>query len=449
MSFNFVPSDREQLLLMPPSLAEWLAEDHLAWFVIDAVGEMDLSAFLADYRVDGWGRAAHHPQVMVTLLLYAYCHGVRSSRRIEQACHSDVAFRVITANVAPDHTTIARFRRRHLEALQGLFVQSLRLCAEAGLVRLGLVALDGTKMAASASLESNRSRAFVDEQVAEMLAAAEAADRADEADGGGDGESLGMVRGRAARRERLRQAKAVLDAREQAERDAHAVKMADRGAREAALLAQTGKRMNGRKPKPFAADDRVRVNITDPDSQVMSNKRGFLQGYNVQAMATQDQVVVAAEIADNAADVGQLHPMIGAAQDTLRAAGVTAAIRTVVADAGYLSDQNLTTRCQPELVIATKNRHRQHTETPPVVRGRIPTGATPRQRMERKLATKRGQRLYRKRPQIIEPVFAQIKHNRGAGRFLLRGRQGVDLEWKLLCGTHNLLKLFRATPATN
>jgi hypothetical protein len=236
-----------------------------------------------------------------------------------------------------------------------------------------------------------------------------------------------------------------LDTQEQAERDAYEAKMADRRAREAALLAETGKRMNGCKPKPFVPDDDCRVNITDPASQVMSNKRGFLQGYNAQAMATQQQVVVAAEIADNAADVGQLHPMIAAAQDTLRAAGITEAINTVVADAGYLSDQNLTTPCQPELVIATKNRRRQHTEAPPVVRGRIPARATPRQRMERKLATKRGQRLYRKRPQMIEPVFAQIKHNRGAGRFLLRGRHGVELEWKLLCSTNNLLKLFRAT----
>jgi transposase len=287
VSHNFLPCDRDQLLLMPPSLAEWLPEDHLAWFVIDAVVELDLSAFFASYRLDGWGRAAHHPQMMVALLLYAYCHGVQSSRRVEEACHSDVAFRVITANEQPDHTTIARFRRRHVDSLAMLFTQTLRLCAEAGLVRVGVVALDGTKMEAAASLQANRSRRFIEEQVVRLLAEAEAADQADEADHDGEGESSGVVRGRAARRERLRHAKAVLDAQEQAERDAFDAKMADRGAREAAHLAATGKRMNGRKPKQFVADVDVRANITDADSRVMGTKKGFVQGYNAQAVATE------------------------------------------------------------------------------------------------------------------------------------------------------------------
>jgi transposase len=445
VSFNFLPSDRDQLLLMPPSLADWLPEDHLAWFLIDAVAEMDLSAFYADYRLDGWGRAAHHPQMMVTLLLYAYCHGVQSSRRIEQACHIDVAFRVITANEQPDHTTIARFRRRHLDALKGLFVQSLRLCAEAGLVRVGLVALDGTKIAAAASIDKNRSRPFIEEQVAEMLAAAEAADQADEADQtDDDDESAGMVRGRAARRERLRQAKAVLDERERTERAAHEAKMADREAREQAVLAATGRRMNGRKPKPFEYDESFRANITDADSRVMNTKHRFLQGYNAQAVATEEQVIVAAEITDDTTDVAQLHPMIAAAEETLRAAGVTGPIKTLLADAGYISEENLTAECGPELIIATKNRRRQHADGAATPRGRIPAGATARQRMERKLATKRGQRLYKKRSQMIEPVFGQIKHNRKVDRFVLRGRAGAELEWKLLCGTHNLLKAFRA-----
>ena len=242
-----------------------------------------------------------------------------------------------------------------------------------GLYRgLRLVALDGTKIAAAASLDKNRSRAFIDEQVAEMLAAAEAIDQAEEAAANDDDdESAGMVRGRAARRERLRQAKAVLDTQEQAERAAYEAKMADRRAREAAHLAATGKRMNGRKPKPFTAHDDARANITDADSRVMSTKRGFLQGYNAQAMATEDQVVVAAEITDEAADVVQLHPMIAAADETLRAAGVTDPVETVVADAGYVSDENLTTDCQPELIIATKNRRRQHAQDTAAPRGRI------------------------------------------------------------------------------
>lgn len=445
MSFNFLPCDRDQLLLMPPSLAEWLPEDHLAWFLIDAVGEMDLSGFYASYRADGWGRAAHHPQVMVTLLLYAYCTGVQSSRRIEQACQSDVAFRVITANEQPDHTTIARFRRRHVEALAGLFVQTLRLCAEAGLLRVGLVALDGTKMAASASLDMNRSRLFIEEQVSEMLAAAEAADRLDEASDDDDDVSPGVLRGRAARLERLRQAKAVLETRERAERAAFDAKMADRERREHEVLAVTGQRMKGRKPKPFQADGDVRVNVVDADSRVMSSKKvKYLQGYNAQAMATREQVVVAAQITNHAADVGHLHPMIAAAEKALRAAGVSEPIGTVVADAGYLSEDNLSAACTPELLVATRNRRRRGEHEAPAPRGRIPGGLGVRERMDRKLATKRGQHLYKQRSQMIEPIFGQIKHNRGVDRFVLRGHAGVEMEWKLLCATHNLLKVFRA-----
>lgn len=426
-------------------MAEWLPEDHLAWFLIDAVGEMDLSEFYAAYRVDGWGRAAHHPQVMVTLLLYAYCSGVQSSRRIEQACQSDVAFRVITANEQPDHTTIARFRRRHVDALAGLFVQTLRLCAQAGLVRVGLVALDGTKMAASASLDMNRSRSFIEEQVSEMLAAAEAADCLDEASDDDDDVSPGMLRGRAARLERLRQAKAVLDAHERAERAVFDAKMAERERREHEVLAVTGQRMKGRKPKPFVADGDVRASIVDADSRVMSSKKiKYLQGYNAQAMATREQVVVAAQITNNAADVGQLHPMIAAAEEALRAAGVSEPIGTVVADAGYLSEDNLTAAGAPELLIATRNRRRRGAHETPAPKGRIPGGLGVRERMDRKLATKRGKHLYKQRSQMIEPVFGQIKHNRSVDRFVLRGHAGVEMEWKLLCATHNLLKVFRA-----
>jgi transposase len=230
-SFNFVPFDRDQMLLLPPSLSEWLAEDHLAWFVIDAVKQLDLAGFYASYRDDGWGRAAHHPEMMVTLLVYAYSTGVMSSRRIELGCQSDVAFRVITANVQPDHTTIARFRRRHVEALKDLFVQTLRLCAEAGLVRVGLVALDGTKIAGVASLDSNRSRSLIDDTVAAMFDDAETADQADEASGD-DSEPPATMRGRAVRQARFQAAKAQLDARDDVERGVFDAKIRDRQQRE-------------------------------------------------------------------------------------------------------------------------------------------------------------------------------------------------------------------------
>jgi transposase len=240
-SFNFVTFDRDQLLLLPPSLSDWLAEHHLALFVIDAVKQLDLSEFYASYRDDGWGRAAHHPEMMVTLLVYAYSTGVMSSRRIEQGCQSDVAFRVITANMQPDHTTIARFRRRHVEALKDLFVQTLRLCAEAGLVRVGLVALDGTKIAAAASMESTRSRSFIDDTVEAMFTDAETVDQADEASGD-DPEPPAAMRGRAARQARFEAAKAQLDERAAAERAVFDAKIRDRQAREGELLARRGHR---------------------------------------------------------------------------------------------------------------------------------------------------------------------------------------------------------------
>lgn len=444
VGFNFVGFDRDQLLLMPPSLAEWLPEDHLAWFMIDAVGQLDLSAFYGSYRDDGWGRAAHHPEMMVTLLLYAYSTGVVSSRRIEQACLTDVAFRVITANVRPDHTTIARFRRRHLAALKGLFVQSLRLCAEAGLVRVGLIAVDGTKIAGAASIDSGRSRQFIDDAVDKMMKDAESADLADDASDDDD-VPPGVLRGRKARLERFAAAKAVLDERDAAERAVQEAKISDREARNVDEVARTGKRLRGRLPAPFVPDPDARANVTDADTRVMKTKRGFLQGFNAQAAATKDQIVVAAEVTNDQGDVHQLEPVIAAANEALEAAGVDDQIGVVVADAGYLSDANLTTEHGPEVLIATKNRRKHQPEDRPAPRGRIPKSATPRERMDRKLATKRGQRLYRQRSAIIEPVFGQIKHNRGRRTFLLRGLDAVEMEWKLWCATHNLLKLFRTT----
>jgi transposase len=445
-SFNFVGFDRDQQLLLPPSLSEWLAEDHLAWFMIDAVKQLDLSQFYASYRDDGWGRAAHHPEMMVTLLVYAYSTGVMSSRRIEQACQSDIAFRVITANVQPDHTTIARFRRRHVEALKDLFVQTLRLCAEAGLVRVGLVALDGTKIAAAASLDSNRSRSFIDDTVDKMLTDADSADDADDA-AGDDNEPPAAMRGRVARQARFQAAKAVLDQREAAERAVFDAKIRDRQARDDEVMARTGHRMNGRKPGPFKPKPNVRVNVVDPDSRVMKTKHRYLQGFNAQAVATEDQIIVAAEVCNDGGDTHQFHPMIQAANDTLTEAGIVDTIGAVVADAGYLHDTNLTITGGPEILIATRNRRKTPVEDQPAPRGRIPKSATPRERMDRKLATKRGRQLYRKRSAMIEPVFGQIKHNRGQRTFLLRGLEGVNLEWKLWCTTHNLLKLFRAATA--
>lgn len=287
---NFLPYERDQQYLMPPSLTEWLPEDHLAWFVIDAVDQMDLTGFRAAYRADGWGRAAHDPAMMVGMLLYAYCVGERSSRRIERRCLEDVAFRVLTANQRPDHATIARFRQRHTQALAQLFVQVLRLCQAAALVRVGLVALDGTKMAAAGSLDANRTREQIEAQVAQMLAEAEAVDAAEDAGHDDAGQPPAALRGRVDRLRRLAQAKAQLDAQDAAAAQAHAQHLQRRSEAE----TEQGRRLSGRKPKPPTPNTEARCNTSDPDSRVMKTTGGWVQGYNGQALVSTGQIIVAA-----------------------------------------------------------------------------------------------------------------------------------------------------------
>jgi transposase len=322
VAFNFVACDRDQELLLPPSLREWLPEDHLAWFLIDAVAEIDPSAFLADYREDGWGRPAFDPEVMVTLLLYAYAVGERSSRAIERRCREDVACRVITANACPDHATIARFRQRHEQALAGVFTEVLRLCAEAGLLSVGLVALDGTKLKANASKDANRSYAEVSREVERMLCEAAAADAAED-------ERLGAARGgelpeelaeRTSRRARLRQAKAKLEADARGQRAGYEAHLAER----ARIEAERGRPLRGRKPKPPAERPApsARVNTTDPDSALLRTRDGFVRGYNAQAVVAEGQLIVAAELSTDSPDGRLLHPMAQAARTELAAVGL-------------------------------------------------------------------------------------------------------------------------------
>lgn len=264
------------------------SEDHLAFFILDAVEEMDLSPFYGEYRRDGWGGAAHHPKAMVALLLHAYCVGVRSSRQIERACDVDVAFRVICAGLFPDHTTIARFRS-HEQALLSLFSSSLRLRQRAGMAKVGLVALDGTKMAANASMQPNRTKENIEQEVEKIFAEAAATDAAEDAELGtarGD-EPPAALRGREDRRRRFAKAKQLLDAERAEERAAHEAHLAGRAAKEAAQ----GKKLRGRKPKApedKAAHKEKKANTTDPESRVMSTSNGFCQGYNAQAVANEE-----------------------------------------------------------------------------------------------------------------------------------------------------------------
>ncbi len=459
MPQNFIACDREQELLLPPSLRDWLPEGHLAWFVLDAVAEMDLSGFYGSYRLDGHGRPAHDPAMIVALLLYAYAKGQRSSRVIERECVEDIAFRVIAANQVPDHTTIARFRQRHEGALAGLFGDVLEMCAQAGLAKVGLIAIDGTKVQANASRHSNRDY----EQIArEILAEADAVDRAeDERYGDARGDELpAEVSTAHGRRGWLREAKHRLD-QKRAEEAAPIPRSRPERLREAKRRLEEeldvecranaayeayrvhgrtsdGRRL-GRRPKPYQPPERPagKINVVDPDSRNIKSPRGYLQGYNAQAVTNEHQIVIAAEINADSPDFGHLEPMVTAAQSELERAGVTDIPEVVVADAGYWH------QAQMETVI---DRGMQVLIPPDALKRK---GARPGWDggayafMRRVLETDHGGGLYRKRQGMIEPVFADTKFNRRIDRFQRRGRSACRSEWRLITATHNLLKLFR------
>ncbi len=448
MGFNFRIVDRDQMYLMPPSLQEWLPEDDLAWFVMDAVSQMDLEKFYRRYREDGRGNAAYEPSMMVSLLLYSYCMGERSSRRIERLCRRDVAYRVIAANQVPDHATVARFRQEFEQELAELFPQVLKLCAEAGLVKVGLVALDGTKIKANAALAANRTYTSIEEEVRRWLKEAQATDEEEDRLYGPDRRGDELPPELADRRSRLARLK---ECKERLEQEAARAAARQQARVEAAQAeeAASGKKRRGRKPKAakLTPEPDARANVTDPDSRIIKTRLGYIQGYNAQAVVTEGQIVVAAEVTQEANDVHQLHPMLSKAKENLGVAGCREEIKAVVADAGYWSEANIhkADPYGPELLIATTKDWKQRKalrDTPPP-RGRIPANLPPRERMERKLLTKRGRALYTKRSQTVEPVFGQMKGAQGCDRFLRRGKSACDSEWKLICATHNLLKLWR------
>jgi transposase len=444
MAYNFLRGDRDQPFLLPPDLRDWLPADHLAWFVLDVVDQLDLDPFLAAYRADGHGHPAYDPKTLLGVLLYAYATGVRSSRQIQRRCVEDLAFRVLAGNQAPDHVTIFRFRVRHEQALAGFLVASLRLCAAAGLVRLGLVALDGTKVAGNAADKANRTLAKLEEEVAQILhQAAEADQREDREYGPARGDELpAELASPASRLARLRQAKARLET-EAAERQR-------RYQRRVAELAAAA-RASGRQPrthlKPRPRDEapnpNAAANTTDPDSRFLHTRSGTVQGYNAQAVVTEHQVVVAAELTQDANDVQQLHPMLRAVGRTLAAAGIPDRPQTVLADSGYWSITNLTTLTDaPELLVWPSKTGRTGK---PRKDGQPSASRSDglRAAMFAKLTSDQGKARYAKRKQTVEPVFGQLKEQQGARRFSRRGLRACEAEWKLVCGTHNLLKLWR------
>jgi transposase len=443
MAYNFRRGDRDQPFLLPPDLRDWLPDGHLAWFILDVVDQLDLAPFYRAHRDDGHGHPAYDPKTLLGVLLYAYCVGVRSSRQIQRRCVEDLAFRVLAANQTPDHVTIARFRVRHETALARFLVESLRLCAAAGMVRVGTVALDGTKLAGNAAERANRTHEQLEGEVAEILRqAAQADQREDRAHGDARGDELpAALASPTGRLARLRQAKAQLEAEAAARQQRYQQRVAQLAAAARAKGKQPKARIKPgrgtRRPTPSG------LPTSPTPTAAWCTRKGSLQGYNAQAVTTCEQVIVAAELTQQANDLQQLDPMLAATTATLAAAGIAERPGTLLADSGYWTIANLTALADaPELLIPPARHGRQGK---PRKDGKPSESRSDglRAAMTAKLQSHDGKARYAKRKETVEPVFGQIKDVRGARRFLRRGLGACTAEWKLLCGTHNLLKLWR------
>ena len=435
---------------MPPSPLEWLPEGHLARFILDLVKELDLTRIYAHYERELRGYPPHHPLMMVALLLYGYCVGVPSSRKIERKTHEDVAFRVIAGGEHPDHTRLSEFRRIHLDALADLFVQVLKLCQKAGLVKLGAVALDGTKVKANASKHKAMSydRMQKDEErlrnkVVELLAAAERVDAAEDAEHGvgrrGD-ELPEELQRTEDRLRKIREAKAALEAEaKQGKEEEQAAKDDDDpppGPRETPLPKHKVPTTTDGTPT-----DKAQRNFTDPDSRIMKTGDGYVQGYNCQvAVDAANQIIIAQAVTNQPPDPEHLIPLLVKTVDNCGAKP-----EKLIADAGYFSENNVCEALKWDVDPYIATGRQRHDVTPPPVRGRPPSDMSIKDAMARKLATKAGKAVYSRRKVIVEPVFGQIKEARGLRRFLLRGLQKVRGEWSLITLTHNILKLHGAT----
>jgi transposase len=438
---NFLFPQRDQPLLMPVDMREWLPEDDLVYVVLDAVGTLDLGEFRRRYRADGHGRAAFDPEMMVALLLYGYCQGERSSRVIEKRCARDVAYRVIAGGLHPDHATIARFRARHQKALGGLFSQVLRLLAAEGMVSLGLLSLDGTKLAGNAAQKANKTLPQI-EKILTEAAAADAAEDARYGDAPGEPTPRALAR-RAERRERLTAARDRLAAEDKARRDAQRAKQVAWDAA-AADRRQRAARRPAEEPRTNRNNTEPRANTTDPDVRVMRNQKGYVAGYNGQAVVTADQVIVGAMLSQHPVDRTLLHPLLDTCRQQLTQAGIRPKLRTVLADSGYVSEENLARAGADGLRLLAplaKDPGKRRTRTPQraLHLDRLPATA----RGRRRLLHPRGRDDYKLRAQTVEPVFGQLKTCQKLTMMSRRGLAACENEWLLACAAHNLRKLHR------
>ncbi len=432
MAKVYRPYFPEQDFLLPPSLREWLPENHLAYFVSDMVDQLNLGGIEDYYEREQRGYPPYHPRMMTKVLVYGYCVGVFSSRKLEQRLVEDVAFRVLAAGNEPDFRTISEFRRIHLKALEGLFEQVLRLALKLGAMKLGRVAIDGTKIRANASKHKAMSYRRIQEEqkrlreeARRLLAEAEQIDKDEDKRYGRSNRGDELPAELARREDRLQR---IAEARRELEERARAE-------------AEEKKDCNAGEATP---EPKSQHNFTDPESRIMKGPDGFVQAYNAQiAVEPALQLIVGQAVTQQANDKKQLLPMIEAVKEQ---SGQK--VQVAIADSGYCSEENLrrAAKKKVDLYVATgKQKHNQPQQ--PCPRGRIPKSATPVDRMKRKLATVAGRAIYARRKTIVEPLFGQIKQAQGFRQFLLRGMEKVRGEWALVCTTHNLLKLYRVCTA--
>jgi transposase len=455
-SKTFRNYDQHRQFLVPPSLDDWLAAEHPARFISDTVERaLDLSAIYDSYEVAA-GAPPFEPKMMLKLLLYGYSIGVTSSREIERRCNDDVAFRWLAANETPDYRSIARFRRRHLSATRELFRQVLNLCGRAGLVKLGRVALDGTKIRASASrhkaMSYDRMGRRADElarEVDALLAEAEAIDLAEDAEFGEDrrgDEVPPEIATKEGRIKAILAAKAAIEAEARDKAAAEARAKAESAGKDAEEIANAGDKA----ASTVVVSPKAQRNFTDPDARIMKTADGsFHYCYNAQAVVDEaNQVIIATHITQSATDIRELVPMMEEIAVGLAGTEINEMPRLLLADAGYFSKDNLEAAKDNEidLLIAT-GRVKHHERVPKTPRGRIRADATSRERMVRRLRTRKGRADYARRKAIVEPVFGQMKTRQHAGAFRLRSFELVQEEWLLHALCHNMRKLANANMA--
>jgi len=454
MSKTYRRWEPDQGWLLPPSPRDWLPEEDLVYFVLDTVGTLDISAITAKYEREERGHPPYDPRMMVTLLIYAYCRGVYSSRRIEQACVERVTFRVIVGQDIPNFRTISDFRRLHLHELEDLFVQVLRLCQKAGLVKLGHVSLDGTKIKANASRHKAMSYGRMKQEekrlrqeIRELLERAKKADEQEDCRYGKDfrGDELPQeLSRRETRLKRIEEAKRALEA------EAKAAAQVEQVSRKQDCENKQDKPVGGRRKEKAGSPvpgDNKQYNFTDPESGIMkANNKGWDQSGNAQAVVDDDhQIIVACDVTRSSNDKKQVKPMVSQAKSNI---GTGRKIKKASMDNGYFSEENVKWLEEQEIdgYVATE-RIKHGERVPSAPRGRPPDNLTAKEKMARKLRTRKGRETYAQRKSIVEPVFGQIKRARGFLQFSLRGLSKMRGEWSLICLTHNLLKLFRATEA--